>query len=104
MANYLLAYRGGSMAETAEAQQAAMAAWGKWFEGLGGAVVDGGNPVGAIRTVSNGKVSEGGRAPAISGYSVLKANDRDAAVKMAQGCPVLAVGGSVEVCETFDAM
>ena len=104
MANYLLAYHGGTIPPTPAEQEAAMAAWGKWFGELGDAVVDGGNPVGAIRTVSAGKVSDGGGAPPISGYSVLKADSIDAAVKMAQGCPLLADGGSIEVCETFDAM
>ena len=40
----------------------------------------------------------------ITGYSVLQANDLDAALKMAEGCPVLKNGGAVQVCETFNAM
>lgn len=105
MANYLLAYHGGSMPETPEAQAATMKAWETWMGGLGAAIVDGGNPVGAARVVSaGGAVSEGGGANPVSGYSVLQADSLDAAVKMAQGCPVLAGGGSVEVCETFNAM
>jgi hypothetical protein len=39
-----------------------------------------------------------------SGYSVIKADDLDAAVKAATGCPVLAGGATVVVSETFDAM
>ena len=44
-----------------------------------------------------------GAAP-VTGYSVLRADDMAAAVKMAHGCPLLQVGGSVQVCETFNAM
>ena len=51
MANYLLAYKGGSMAETPEAQEAAMQAWGEWFGTLGSAVVDMGAPFGASTAV-----------------------------------------------------
>jgi hypothetical protein len=31
MGKYVLAYRGGTMAQGEEAQAAAMAAWGAWF-------------------------------------------------------------------------
>jgi hypothetical protein len=104
MANYLLVYKGGSMEATPEQQQAAMAAWGAWFGGLGAAVVDGGNPCGPSTSVaSNGTVSQGG-ASGLTGYSVLKADSLDAATGMAKGCPVLTSGGSIEVYETFNAM
>ena len=92
------------MPETPEAQKASMDAWMSWFGGLGEAVVDGGNPSGAARMVAANGVTEGGGTNPITGYSVLKADNLDAAVKMAQGCPILANGGSVQVCETFDAM
>lgn len=104
MAKYLLVYTGGSMAETPEAQEASMAAWGAWFGGLGEALADGGNPTSASMVVaSNGSVSEG--APSgLSGYSLLTADSLAAAAEMAKGCPVLAFGGAVEVYETLDVM
>ena len=43
MANYVLVFKGGGMAETEAEQQAVMAAWGEWYGKLGQAVVDGGN-------------------------------------------------------------
>jgi hypothetical protein len=105
MAKYLLVYHGGGMAETEEAQAQVMAAWGKWFEELGGAMVDGGNPIGRTQTIdSSGSVSEGGGANPATGYSIIEADGLEAAVKLAKGCPVLATGGSVEVAETFDVM
>ena len=104
MAKYVLAYRGGGMAETEAAQQAAMEAWMGWFGTLGEAVVDGGNPFGASKTVaSDGSSSDGGKAE-LSGYSVIDADSLAAAADMAKGCPVLASGGSVEVYETIDVM
>src|SRR4051812_21392787 len=61
MAKYLLAYKGGHMAETPEAQAAAMAAWGAWFGGLGAAVSDPGNPFGPSASLAaNGSASDGG--------------------------------------------
>ena len=64
MANYLLAYHGGGeMPATPEAQKASMDAWMAWFGGMGDAVVDGGNPAGAWRTVgAAGVTNEIGRA------------------------------------------
>jgi hypothetical protein len=105
MPNYLLAFHGGGMPETPEAQARVMAAWGKWYEALGAAVVDGGNPVGQTRTIAaSGSVSDGGGANPVSGYSVIKADNIDAAVAMARDCPIRESGGSIEVAETFDVM
>ncbi len=105
MANYLLAYHGGKMPETKEAQAQVMAAWNKWMQALGPALIDGGNPVGKASTIgSSGKVASGGGANPVSGYSVIKAASLDAAVKLALGCPVLQGGATIEVCETFEAM
>ena len=104
MANYLLIYKGGSMAQEPAEQAKQMEAWGAWFGRMGEAVVDGGNPCGASKTVSsNGSISDGASSGA-SGYSVIKAGTIDDATKMAKGCPVLMGGGSVEVYETFNAM
>ena len=64
-----------------------------------------GNPVGHARTIAPDRsVSDGGGANPLSGYTVISADSLDAAVALARGCPVLDGNGSVEVCETFDAM
>ena len=97
MGKYVLVYQGGAMAETQEAQQAAMAAWGNWFGSLGAAVLDGGAPFGTIAAVGGG-----GSRTELSGYSILQADDLDAAVRLAGGCPIIADGGSVDVYEAID--
>lgn len=105
MANYLLAYHGGKMPANPKELQSVMTAWDDWYSKLGGALVDGGNPVGSARTISGaGSVSDGGGANPVSGYTVISAENLDAAVKLAQSCPVLMAGASVEVCETVDVM
>ena len=104
MAKYLLAYRGGGMPETEEAQAKVIEAWGVWFGQLGAAVADPGNPVSQARTVGpDGSVSGDGRS-SLSGYSIISADSLDAAIVLAKGCPVLQGGASIEVCETFEAM
>ena len=52
MAKYLLNYHGGGMAEGEEAQAKVMAAWGAWFQNLGPALADGGNPVSQAKTIA----------------------------------------------------
>jgi hypothetical protein len=104
MAKFVFAYRGGGMAETEAAQKAQMDAWMGWFGQLGQAIVDGGNPFGASKTVSSdGSSSDGGQA-GLGGYSVIDADSLAAAADLAKGCPVLASGGSVEVYEALDVM
>ena len=103
MANYLLAYHGGGTPETPEAQAAQMTAWMGWFGSMDDTVVNNGNPVGRAWTVQSDGTLEGGGANPVSGYSVIKADNMDAALKMAKGCPIIASGGTVELCETFNA-
>ena len=103
MPKYVIAYHGGSMPETAAAQEKTMAAWIGWFASLGEAVIDGGNPTGQAKTVkADGSVVNDGGANPVSGYSLLTAADIDAAVVLAKGCPILEAGGSVEVAEAID--
>ena len=100
MAKFVYVYTGGQMAETPEAQEQAMQAWGAWFGTLGDAVADIGNPFGASATVKSGGSSSGGTSQ-LGGYSVVEAASLDAAAAKADGCPVLQSGGTVEVYEAI---
>jgi hypothetical protein len=106
MANFVLLYSGGGMAETPAEQEASMQAWGAWFGKLGSALVDGGNPFTPVaKTISSGgKVSDGPAGTLATGYSIIKADSLDAAVELATGCPILTDGGQVTVYETFPVM
>jgi hypothetical protein len=104
MGNYLFAYRGGSMAETQEERDAAMAAWGAWFGQLGGAIVDAGNPFAGSASVGSGGAVSESAGSSLSGYSVIQADSLAAASELAKGSPVLAGGGSVDVYETLAVM
>jgi len=106
MANFLLLYTGGGMAETPAEQEAIMQAWGAWFGKIGSNLVDGGNPFTpmAKSVSSNGAVSDGPVGELATGYSIIKADSLDAAVATAKECPVLQSGGKVTVYETFPVM
>jgi hypothetical protein len=103
MANYLLAYTGGGMAQTDTEREAAMAAWGGWFAQMGPAVVEVGNPVGASASVS-ASGANGAATSGLSGYSVISAQSLDEATALVKDCPVLEHGGKVDVYETIPVM
>jgi hypothetical protein len=99
MSKYVLAFRGqpDRAHQPDEGQQ-----WGAWFADLGGTVVDMGNQVGAVRTLH----SENGGDPAsavLTGYVVIDAADPGEAARLADGCPGLQHGVSVEVGEIAGA-
>jgi hypothetical protein len=71
-----------------------MGAWNSWFQALGASVVDSGNPVFDRSTLGNCDSST-----ELGGYSLITAEDLEAAVALAEGCPFLQNGGGVEVGE-----
>jgi hypothetical protein len=106
MANYLLTFTGGGMPETEEEQAAVMKAWEDWYETLGAAVVDPGNPTGPVaKTItSDGMVNDGPDGTMTTGYTILMAESLDDAVMKAKGCPMLDGGGNISVFEIVPAM
>ena len=71
---------------------ATSAAWKAWFEELGHNLVDPGNAV-FDRTA----VGPNGSALLLGGYTIVTAESVDAAIALAESCPILAAGGGVEV-------
>jgi hypothetical protein len=99
MPNYILAYHGGNPPETPEAGAAHMAKFKVWLEDLGKAAVNPGSPLGKSRIVSADGVSEDGGANPMMGFSVVSADDMDAALEIAKACPFIETGGTLEVAE-----
>jgi hypothetical protein len=106
MAKYLFVYRGdnGAMAKmTPEEARANMDKWAAWIgEGMRkGWMVnpgDGLTPEGRVvkaKAVTDGPFAEAKEI--VGGYSIVEADSFDAAVKLAQGCPGLRNGSTVEV-------
>jgi len=102
MPKFLFVYHGGKKPESPSDVEDVMAKWGAWFQEMGSAVVDGGNPVGVSKTVSTRGVADDGGANPASGYSVISAATIDEAAKHAKGCPILEAGGTVEVAEVME--
>lgn len=103
MAKYLFVYHGGKSPTNDAEIKKVLDAWGGWMEGMGAAVIDGGNPVGKSTTVHpDGSVARNGGANPASGYGLFEARNLDDAIAKAKGCPILAAGGSVELAEVID--
>ncbi len=71
------------------------ATWYAWFDSMRDQLVDFGKPV--ISRTSIGNVSAD--STELAGYSLISAEDIDAAVAVAKGCPSLDHSGGVEIGE-----
>jgi hypothetical protein len=69
-------------------------AWKAWCAGISANLLDVGNPVFERSTLGSCAADT-----VLGGYSLVSADDLDTAVALAEGCPVLAIGGGVEVGE-----
>ena len=101
MPHFLLAYHSGKTPETPEQTEVEIGRWQKWFDDIGPAIVDPGNPVGMSKTVSADGVADDGGANPLSGYTIIHAESMDQAVGMAQACPILG-DGTIEVAEIHE--
>ncbi len=94
MKKFVLVYYGGSKAEDMKPEDVdeVMAAWGAWYEKLGEAVVDGGNPFAsnAQKVGMSGVSDVADEEWPSKGYTIVQAESIDEAVKMAQSNPMLA--------------
>ncbi len=97
MPQYLFAYRAPK--SYAPGDPEAMAKWTGYFEELGNAVDQIGNPVFTASTV--GACDESTR---LGGFSFVRADDLESAVALAKGAPSIAAGGGVEVGEITELM
>lgn len=109
MKDFLLIYRMDytqAQQRTIEEAQAMTKKWMDWIGSIAAQnkLVDRGNRLeitGKVikpnNVVTNGPYSD--IKESLGGYSLIRAENYDAAVELAKGCPVLTVGGNVEVRE-----
>ncbi len=65
-------------------------AWGKWFASVGDKFIDSGNPFMPGKEVTPSGMSDLPHDKnAIVGYSILKADTKEEAIKIAQSCPMI---------------
>ena len=93
MATFLLTYR--SAKDYVLGDPKMIANWQAFFAGLGDRLEDTGNPIFARSALGNCDAE----TTVLGGYSFVRADDLEAAVALAKGCPALATAGGVEVGE-----
>ena len=99
MKQFVLAYLGGNQPSSPEEANQHFEKYMQWLTSLGDAVVVPTIPLKDTTTVSpDGTIAEGGSS-AMSGFTVVKAESMEAALSIAQSCPFLEIGGSLEVSE-----
>lgn len=98
MEKFLFAFHGGNMPEDPAEGEKIMAKWGTWMEGLGQAMLDPGSIIEGNTIVgANGAITDEGGNDLLSGYMIITATSKEAAIEIAKGCPILENNGTVEV-------
>lgn len=98
MKNYVFTYHSS---QTTPPSAEVLQQWGEWMDTLGEHLVDGGNPTTSNKAVLRlGEVLKN-EPDTLIGYSIIKAESLDEAVKLAKGSPLANVqGGELHVYET----
>lgn len=109
MKKFVLTYYGGKSADAIpkEEMQAVMDAWAAWYQDMGDAVVDPGNPFSPMSK----EITEDGKVADLKpedwpakGYTIINAEDIDAAVAIAQKNPMIASKEEGAIVRVFEAM
>jgi hypothetical protein len=105
MSEFTYLFRGRLTTGSPDERQKHMQKWVAWFKALGeqGRLKNPGHPLEAAGKVVSGTdkvVKDGPFAEAkdvVGGFIIVEANDLAHAAEISKGCPILEVGGSVEV-------
>ena len=109
MNDFLLIFRTdyGAMPQgTPEEAQATTKKWMDWVTGIaaqnklvdrGNRLKGGGNVLRSNNVITNGPYTE--IKESIGGYTMIKAASLEEATELAKGCPILEIGGNVEIRE-----
>ena len=99
MSQYILVYLGGNQPSTQEEGKAHFAKYKEWLASLGDAAISPANPLKNTHTVNpDGTVTNIGKTT-MSGYTIIDAVSKEAALSLASACPFLDIGGTLEVSE-----
>ncbi len=101
MPQFIFAYHSGKIPEDPEEGAKLMARWQAWMAGPGDGMVNPGHPVGKSSTVSSSGVTNDGGSNPLSGFSLVEADNIEAAIEIAKGCPHIE-HGSIEIAETME--
>jgi len=102
MPTFLITYHGAmEMPPNPEAREQMMSAFMQWAGSVGDNMVDPGSPLGPSRVVTSDGDKDGKATGEIGGYTVIKADNLDAAVGAVRSHPFLSRGGTLQVSEAI---
>lgn len=102
MTQFVFVYLGGNQPSSPEESNQHFSKYMDWLASLGDSVVIPTIPLKDTKTVNpDGTIGDGGSS-AMSGFSIIKADSMAAALLIAQSCPFLEIGGSLEVSEMME--
>lgn len=99
MAEYVITYFGGNPPANAEEGAQNMKEYREWMASLGDAAASPANTLKNTQIISADGSMAKGSATEMSGFTVIKVASMEEAMKIAQACPFLKMGGSLEVGE-----
>ena len=105
MAKFIYLYRGPATPTsdlTAEQRAERMAAFGGWIEKVGPALVDVGSPFGTSVSVRDDGTE--GTPGHLTGYTIVEADDLDAAKAITDGLPFLSNGTGNHAVDSFELL
>jgi len=97
MPRYIMTYHNAKPPASPEEGQAMMKKWQEWMATNSIALLEPQNPVGKTWTIDGDGAREGTPHP-MMGYTVLEADNLDAALELVKSCPFLDMG-TLEVSE-----
>jgi len=100
MPEFFVAYHGGKKPETPEAGMEGMKKWKDWATALGPALTTPGAPVGVTQVLTADGLSAAASPHPLMGFSIVAADDMQAALDLLKDCPHLHYfGGTLEISE-----
>lgn len=99
MKQFVLVYLGGNQPSNPDEASKHFDKYMAWLSSLGDSVVIPTIPLKDTTTVDSDRTIREGGSSAMSGFSIIKADTMEAALTIAQNCPFLEIGGSLEVSE-----
>ena len=99
MPRYVIVYLGGNPPSSPEEGRQHYAKYREWLSSLGDSAVSPANPFKDTRTVNPDRTVTAGSTTSMSGYTIIEAGSMEAALSIAEACPFLDIGGSLEVSE-----
>jgi hypothetical protein len=98
MARFLVTYIGGGMSHDPELMAQAKAAFMAWAEQTGPALIDPGSPLQTVAMIASGTPAE---EATVSGYSIIEADDTEAAKALLASHPFIGRGGTLQVSQAL---